>query len=55
MLHRCDLKWPKFGDDLNKTSEVIRNLVITVFLCHPACDNGATVGHIGMSLMTIGT
>jgi len=34
-LHRLDLMQLKFCVNLNKILEVIRFLVMTVFLCHP--------------------
>jgi len=35
LLHRLDLMQLKFCVNLNKIMEVIRYLVMTVFLCHP--------------------
>jgi len=39
LLHRLDLMQHKFCVNLNKILEVIRFLVMTVFLCHPVCDS----------------
>jgi len=35
LLHRLDLMQLKFCVNLNKILEVIRYLVMTIFLCHP--------------------
>jgi len=38
LLHRLDLMYLNFCDKLNKILEVIRFLVMTIFLCHLAFD-----------------